>query len=94
MCTIRLYDIMQNRSYPESGNVLYDQMVENISSSEKVVLDLDGVVALPTMFLNVSIGKFLDTYGVDELKQKVSFARVTASQAERLKNYINIYSNR
>ena len=85
---------MQNRSYPESGNVLYDQMVENISSSEKVVLDLDGVVALPTMFLNVSIGKFLDTYGVDELKQKVSFARVTASQAERLKNYINIYSNR
>ena len=83
---------MLNRSYPDSGDVLYNQMVDNIASSDKVVLDLDGVVALPTMFLNVSIGKFMDTYGVDILKQKVSFARVSASQIERLKNYITIYS--
>ena len=93
MCTIRLYDIMLNRNYPDSGDVLYNQMVDNIASSDKVVLDLDGVVALPTMFLNVSIGRFMDMYGVEVLKQKVSFARVSASQIERLKNYISIYSS-
>lgn len=91
MCTIKLYDIMQEGDFPMAGTVLYDIIKKNMDSSDRIIIDMEGVSSLPSMFLNVSIGKFIDEFGLDKLKQKVSFVKIPKSQAERLRDYINRY---
>lgn len=88
--TIRLYDVMGDMSYPDAGKRLYDLMVDS-PSEEKLIIDLDGVSSLPSMFLNMSIGLFIEEYGVERLRQKVAFANITKQQAERMKLYISRY---
>lgn len=78
---------MADKPYPESGAVLYRMIVDKIDC-ERITLDLDGVVSLPSMFLNVSIGRFIEVYGVDMLKKKISFSKITSTQAERIKSYV------
>ena len=84
---IRLSQIMINRTYPESGQVLYNTMVPLLSADQQVVLDMADVISLPSMFLNASIGMAAQKYGVDKVKKSVVFHHVTKAQAERLKDY-------
>ncbi|MBR8707105.1 STAS-like domain-containing protein [Bacteroides pyogenes] len=92
MYMIKLYDVMSGRDFPDAGRHLHDLMVDN-ANSDKIIINLDGVSLLPSMFLNVSIGRFIDRYGVEYLKRKISFINITKSQAERMKEYIDRYSN-
>ena len=94
MCSINLQAIMANKTYPEAGEILFDMLAEKIKSENKIILDLEGVVSLPSMFLNMSIGIFIETYGVDLLRQKISFAKISTTQAERIKDYINRVSSK
>lgn len=87
MCKINLGSIMEGKTYPESGAALYEIIEANIDS-DKIVIDLDGVISLPSMFLNMSIGQFIKNHGVDLLKMKISFANISLTQAERIKDYI------
>ena len=89
MCTIGLQAMLNNKSFPEAGSDLFDVMKSKIGSEKKIVIDLDGVVSLPSMFLNMSIGQFISEYGVEILREKVSFARISATQAQRLREYID-----
>ncbi len=88
MCSISVQSIMQDKSYPEAGNALYCMIVSRLDE-DSIVLDLSGIVSLPSMFLNTSIGKFINVYGVELLRKKISFANITATQAARIKEYIN-----
>ena len=63
---IKLAQIMKDRTYPESGSVLYDSIAPLLTRDEKVALDLDGVIALPSMFLNASIGMAANEFGADD----------------------------
>lgn len=87
---IKLDDVMRGRDFPEAGKHLHDLMVSN-ANMDKIVINLDGVSLLPSMFLNVSIGRFIDEYGVDCLKRKISFINITKAQAVRMTEYINRY---
>ena len=53
---------------------------------------MTGVAILPSMFLNMYIGKFIDNYGVDVLKAKISFHKISVSQANRIKDYVQKYT--
>jgi len=88
MCTINLKDIMSNQSLPDAGSKLLDIMMAKLNAGENIILDLGGIPSLPSIFLNTSIGKFIEENGVELLKQKVSFAQITKGQAERLQEYI------
>lgn len=89
MCTIRLYDVMLGKDFPDAGNSLYDLIIKNKDTSDKIILDLEGVSSLPSMFLNVSIGRYIEEFGLDSLKGKISFARITKFQAQRISDYIS-----
>ena len=52
MCIINLKDIMANQSLPDAGNRLFDVMMSKLNAGENVILDLDGVPSLPSIFLN------------------------------------------
>lgn len=93
MCRILLKDII-NSAYllTDAGDVFYHRLVDAISKDEKVVVDMTGVSYLPSVFLNVSIGRILDQYGADSLKKHISFSKITKQQANRLTDYIAKYN--
>ncbi len=80
---------MQGKTYPDAGMELFDMLQRIINEEQKIVLDMEGVLSLPSMFLNVSIGRIIEEYGVDVLKQKISFSHIRATEAARLQNYVN-----
>ena len=84
---IELKNILQDRSYPESGAIMFDILCQSIKDNDKVEMDLDGVVSLPSIFLNASFGKAIVVYGVEEVKHCVKFYHISKTQAERLKEY-------
>ena len=84
MCTIKVFLIMQGRDYPTAGEALYHTMVTHLNDEDRVVLDMDGVLLLPSMFLNVSIGRLANEKGVDFVKNKISFSHIKASDAQRI----------
>ncbi len=93
MCTVNLYTLMDGKTYPESGVELYGLLEEKLNDSERIVLDMTGVTSLPSMFLNVSIGRFIKEHGYQLLKEKVSFSNISRVQAERIKEYAQTIAN-
>lgn len=89
MCKVSLVEIMQGRPYPDSGKDLYAILDRFLSNESKIVLDMQGVISLPSMFLNVSIGKIIEKYGVGAISGKIEFEHISSSQARRLTEYIN-----
>ena len=90
--TINVYDLMQNRSYPDAGTQLYQIMSEKIDDVEKIDLNLANVSLVPSMFLNVSFGRFIRERGADFIKQKITFSNITANQAKRIKEYVERFA--
>ena len=84
---VELKDILNNRPYPESGAILYDILCKTMKDNSKVEIDLEGVVSLPSIFLNASFGKAVALYGVDRVKHSTRFHHISRTQAERLKEY-------
>lgn len=89
MCTISLRDIIIHRPLPEAGSKLLDIMISKLDAGESIVLDMDGVPSLPSIFLNMSIGRFIEENGVALLKRKVTFSKISKGQADRLQEYIH-----
>lgn len=79
---------MNGKTFPESGTLLFNLIEEKLPNENKIIIDMTDVITLPSMFLNVSIGKFIEIYGVEKLKEKIAFAHISTSQMERLKIYI------
>ena len=69
--------------------MLYDYMSPLLANGESVTLDLAGVISLPSMFLNASIGMAAREYGIESIKKNIAFRNVTKTQAERLKEYFS-----
>lgn len=65
---------MQDKSYPESGSLLFDIICQSIQNDQMIDIDMTGVVSLPSMFLNASFGKAFSQFGVDSIKQKTKFS--------------------
>ncbi len=55
---------MNDRTYPDAGMLLYDTINLICERNDKIVLDMNGVDLLSSMFLNVSIGRLIKERGV------------------------------
>ena len=61
MCTIYLKNILAATSdLPQAGDIFYNQVMDAESRSEKVIVNMEDVTSLPSIFLNVSIGRIID----------------------------------
>lgn len=83
-----LDSIMKDRSYPDAGKALYDAILLSIDS-DKIILDFNGISSVPSMFLNVSIGRLISERGTAFIKEKIGFSNITASQVQRIKEYVD-----
>lgn len=75
----------------ESGDDFYRELSMLIAKDEKIVVDMTGVGSLPSVFLNISIGRVIDEYGLVKLREHVSFVSITRQQASRLREYVSKY---
>lgn len=92
MCTIYLKNILaETADLPQAGNIFYDKVMDAESRSEKVIVNMENVTSLPSIFLNVSIGRIIDDFGIQWVKDHLSFTRITKAQALRLSDYRSIY---
>ena len=89
MCTIRLSEVLYGKDYPEAGASLYEIIMQNKDSADKIVISMEGVSSIPSMFLNVSIGRYIEEFGIESLRSKISFSKITKAQAVRLRDYID-----
>ena len=87
MCTINISYILKDSDYPTAGAKLYDMIIARYDAEDSITLDLMDVDALPSMFLNTSIGKLITDKGILALK-KIRFTNISKSQAERIKDYV------
>ena len=87
MCTINISYILKDADYPTAGAKLYDMIIARYDAEDSITLDLMDVDALPSMFLNTSIGKLISDRGKMALK-KIRFSNISKSQAERIKDYV------
>lgn len=95
MCTVNLsHVLMASPQLTDAGENLFLTLSEAYNSSERVVIDMTGVTALPSIFLNVSLGRAIDCYGMEWLKQNVSFSKITKTQAGRISEYLTKYNPR
>ena len=92
MCTVVLNDILSNSAnLPDAGMKFYDIIKDALDKSEKVIVNMANVTALPSIFLNVSIGKVIEVYGTDRLRHNLSYINITKGQAMRFRDYVTNY---
>ena len=88
MYSIAILPLMSGKDYPSAGADLYDVLVQRMNVEDKINLDLKDVPVLPSMFLNMSLGRIIQENGVDYLKSKIVFSNIKSSDITRLKDYI------
>lgn len=87
--TIVIKDALGGRTFPDAGAYIYDLMMANIDSTDSYVWDMADVTELPSMFLNMCLGKIIKEKGVNFVKSRVSFKNINKSQAYRIVDYVN-----
>lgn len=72
-----------------AGNILYDIMEESITNGDGLHIDMTNVDCLTSVFLNVSLGKYLEKHGKASITGKLSFSNISSSQVGRLRDYMS-----
>lgn len=92
MKTILLKNILVEKGYPVAGDSIYKDIKDSIIAHEKLIIDMNEVLSVPTMFLNTSFGAIMDEFGSQKLKESIGFKNITKSQVERIQKYIIDYN--
>ncbi len=90
---ISLKDILKDRSYTDGGYVLFDIADKAILNGDMVVIDMEGVSSIPTLFMNTSFGDLIMKYGIDKTKKIFSFNNINRFQLEKIQKYFNDFQN-
>lgn len=91
MKTVKINNIISENTLVQSGNLLFDEINKCMNANEKLVIDMNGVSSLPSIFMNVSFGQFIDNYGLEKLLSIVQIINITRTQAERISDYFKRY---
>lgn len=91
MDRIYIKDLIVDGSYPDAGAKLYTQAVSLMSNNNDIMIDMEGVDAIPTTFMNMSFGKLILEFGKGPVKKSLKFFNISRSQLERIKKYFDSY---
>jgi hypothetical protein len=91
MVTVKIKDILDGRSYPDGGMMLFGIIRDAINSNQTVSIDMEDVDSFPTMFMNTSFGSLIELFGLDITKRALRFQNIKKAQIERIRKYFNDY---
>ena len=70
MCVFNMNTaLQQSKDYSVAGQYLYKSIKEAIANNDRLSVDMDGVTSLPSVFLNVSLGRIIDEEGTVEVTE-------------------------
>ncbi|GAA3643734.1 STAS-like domain-containing protein [Flavivirga jejuensis] len=90
MKTINILNITQKTSSNSDGDILYSYLSDN-AVSDQVIIELNGSLNLSSSFLNSSVGKFIDVFGLDTFKQNVKL-KTNKNTFSLISKYVQAYS--
>lgn len=67
---------------------MFDMLSPVLDTDARIILDMDGVDDLPTLFLNPSIGRIVKERGVSAMS-RFTFRNISRNQIERLMTYVD-----
>lgn len=85
---ILIKDALSGRNFPDAGDYVYNLMLPGADTDDACIWDMQEVSELPSMFLNMSLGRFIKDRGADFVKKKVRFKNINKSQALRIVEYV------
>ena len=88
MDRIFVKDTLKKGGFPDAGRVLYDEIMSRAESADRIIIDFEGVSSVPSLYLNTSLGRLIKEMGVDFVKSRLTFANILASQADRIRKYV------
>ena len=91
MKTVIVNNMISEKTLVQSGNLLFDEINKCMSTNERLIIDMKGVSSLPSIFMNVSFGQFIDNYGLEKLLSIIQIINITKTQAERISSYFKRY---
>lgn len=86
---VSLKDILKDKSYADGGLVLFDIADKAIPDGDTVVIDMEGVLSIPTLFMNTSFGDLIVKHGIERTKKIFLFNNVNRIQFEKIQKYFN-----
>lgn len=93
MFTINISRLIEGKSFPTAGTELYNVINDNFVSEDKICLDVNDVSMLPSMFLNMSLGRLIMERGKVSVKNKLVFKHIHKVMAERIQIYFNRFDS-
>lgn len=76
------------RNFPDAGDYVYNLMMPYIDTDDTCIWDMCEVSELPSMFLNMSLGRLVKDKGAEFVKRKIRFKNISKSQAQRIVEYV------
>ncbi len=98
--TINIASLIQSPSAltREQGKIVYDEIMHNLNTGDKVILDFKEIESIITPFLNVSIGKLYENYNSDQLNTQLEVKNPPEGTTSKfqmvIKNAKQYYSNK
>jgi hypothetical protein len=93
MITILLSEILNDNDYANGGVAVYNIAQKAILNNDVIVIDMQNVDSVPTVFMNTSFGELMDNYGADRIKKSFKFRNILKTQVERISKYFSDYES-
>jgi hypothetical protein len=91
MTKINLLDITPRTSINIEGDIFYNFLKDN-AINDTVVIYIPGNLAISSSFLNSSIGKFIDIFGMDKFRSNVKISS-NKNIFVQIKKYVDFYND-
>lgn len=91
MNTIKLTQITPKTSTNQDGNLFFDFLINN-AVNDTVIIEIDGHLTLSSSFLNSSVGKYIDIFGINKFKENVKIS-CNKNIFNQFKRYIQMYND-
>ncbi|TDT41958.1 hypothetical protein CLV90_3190 [Maribacter spongiicola] len=87
-----ILDITPKTSTNSDGDVLFD-FLSNSAVNDNVVLKIPGDVIISSSFLNSSVGKFIDVFGMENFKKNIKIS-CNRNIFNQLKKYVDFHNDK
>ena len=88
MKTINILELYKETATNEAGELLSNNVIPILEQNEAIQLDFSETGAISTSFLNSSVGRWIDIFGISTVKDLVKFSGLTKYQAQSLQKYL------
>ena len=90
---IEILDHVKQASTYQDGSVIFSLVKAAIDQGEAVQLSFNGVVGIPTAFVNAALLPLVDLYGMPKVKEQLKIVNSTKLVNDTIRHRFNFVAN-